>query len=355
MQSSPGVSLFPEPIATFDFWPSGVAVSRSGRIFVSFPRIDPERPPVTLIELVHGRPVPFPDRFVNTYDPNDPQRRFVSVDGITIGPGNRLLALDTGAHDFSVCDPFAAKLWVIDLDRDTIVHGIGFPHGVCLSTSYFNDIVIDYNRGKAGTAYISDSGAHGPNAIIVVDLDSGNAHRRLSGHPSVHVPVPGGFRIKTERGTTAAPPAIDGITLSPDGRTLWWTPLGAYDFFSIDTDVLNVPGNDDEMIARHVVSHGARAFASDGLDCDREGRVYFTDVTNGTLQRYVPAEDRFERLYGDRHPFRWPNAVRLAYDRELFVTDSQLNRAPVLNDGFDDRDRPYHLYRSANDADPAQF
>jgi sugar lactone lactonase YvrE len=360
MQSSQGISLYPEPIAAFDFWPSGIAVSRSGRVFVSFPRIASERAPATLAELIDGRPVPFPDALVNGIDPSDAVHRFVSVHGIIIGPGNRLLALDTGAHAFTGADPHAAKLWVIDLDHNVVAHGIGFAHDVCLPTTYLNDLVIDYNRGKAGTAFISDSGASGPNAIIVVDLDSGKAHRRLSGHASVRVPVPAGFLIATELGMTAAPPTIDGIALSPDGRTLWWTPLGAYDFFSVDTDVLCAPGEDDPavadaIIARHVVSHGARAFASDGLDCDREGRVYFTDVTHGTVQRYIPGERRFERLFGDRRPFRWPDAVRLAHEHEIFVTDSQRNRSPLSNDGVDLREPPYKLYRAANDAEPGQF
>ena len=355
MNRSAGASLFPETFATFDFWPSGVAVSRSGRVFVSLPRIDPERSPATLVEVTGEGTKPYPDPLVNTMDESDPAGRFVSVHGITIGPGNRLLALDTGANAFDRCDPAAAKLWVIDLDRDAIVHGIGFARDVCLPTSYLNDIVIDYDRGGAGTAYVSDSGANGPNAIVVIDLESGLARRRLNADRSVRVEVPAGFAIATERGTTPAQPTVDGIALSPDGRTLWWTPLGAYDFFSIDTDILADPHADDATVARHVIAYGARDFASDGLDCDREGRVYFTDITNGIVQRYLPAEQRFEKLFEGRRAFRWPDGVRLAPDRQIFVSDSQLNRMPANNDGVDDRERPYTLYRAAIDADPAQY
>ena len=275
--------------------------------------------------------------------------------GITIGPGNRLLVLDTGAYTLDACDPAAAKLWVIDLDHDAIVHGIGFSHDVVLPTTYLNDLVIDYSRGKAGFAFISDSGAKGPNAIIVVDLDSGKSWRRLSGHPSVHAAIPPGFGIGTETGPIAASGGIDGIAISPDGKTLWWTPLGTYGFFSIDTDILCEPTVNDEQIARHVVDRGARDFASDGLDADREGRIYLTDVTNGTVRRYLPAENRFETLLGGVGSMRWPDAVRLGPDRLIYITDSQLNRAPNFNDGKDLRERPYRLYRAAIDADPGQY
>ena len=350
-------SLLPEVIAEFpDFWPSGIAVSRSNRVFVSFPRLDAVPATATLVELIDGKPVPFPDDLVNAYDESAPANRFVSIHGITMAPGNRLLALDTAARSFDRCDPALVTLYTIDLDHDAIAHSIRFPHDVCLPTSYFNDIVVDYARGKAGVAFISDSGAAGPNGIVVVDLESGRSWRRLSGSSSVRVPRPAGFGIATETGETNAPtPAIDGIAMSPDGRTLWWTPLGTYDFFSIETDLLCDPHANDDVLARHVRSHGPRAFASDGLDTDREGRVYLTDLTNGTIQRYVPDAGRFEVLFHGTGFMRWPDAVRLGPDRLIYMTDSQLNRAPAFTGGPDLRERPYKLYRAANDADPAQF
>jgi len=350
-------SLRPEVVAEFaDHWPSGIAPARDGRLFLTFPRLDPTPAPINLGELVDGTLVPYPDELVNTIDPSDAQHRFVNVHGIALAPGGRLLALDTGARSLEQCDPDAAKLYVIDLDRNAIVHGIGFKRDVCLTTTYLNDLVIDYARGKAGYAYISDSGAKGPNGIVVVDLDSGNSWRRLSGHSSVRATQRAGFGIATESGTLAMGVGIDGIALSADARTLWWTPLGSYDVYSIDTDVLTSPSaNDDEWLARHVTSHDARDFASDGLDCDREGRVYFTDVTHGTLQRLIPAENRYEELLRGERYFIWPDAVKLGPDRIVYITDSQVNRMPNWQGGRDLRTPPYRLYRAAIDADPAQY
>ncbi len=349
-------SIRPEVIAEFpEHWPSGIAPARDGRLFLSFPRLDAVKAPINLGELIDGRLVPYPDELVNAIDPSDAKHRFVNVHGIALEPRGRLLALDTGASSLDGCDPEAAKLYVIDLDRNAIVHGIGFAHDVCLTTSYLSDLVIDYARGKAGYAYISDSGAQGPNAIVVVDLDSGKSWRRLSGHASVrarHVP---GFGIATESGPIRATVGIDGITLSPDERTLWWTPLGSYDLYSIDTDILTAPHPSPEMVERHVVQHDARDFASDGLDCDREGRVYFTDVTHGTLQRFIPAEKRYEMLLHGKDYFVWPDTVKLGPERIVYITDSQVNRMPVWNGGEDLRTPPYRLYRAAIDADPAQF
>ncbi|HEX3549268.1 MAG TPA: L-dopachrome tautomerase-related protein [Candidatus Elarobacter sp.] len=349
-------SVLPEVVAEFpDHWPSGIAPARDGRLFVSFPRLDATPAPINLGELIDGKLVPYPDELVNAIDPGDAEHRFVNVHGIALGPGGRLLALDTGARSLERCDPGAAKLYVIDLDRNAIVHGIGFPDDVCLPTTYLNDLVIDYARGKAGYAYVSDSGAKGPNGIVVVDLDSGKSWRRLSGHASVRAEQRPGFGIATESGPIAVTSGIDGIALSPDGRTLWWTPLGSYALYSIDTDVLTAPHATPEWVERHVVQHDARDFASDGLDCDREGRVYFTDVTHGTLQRLIPAEHRFETLLHGEHRFIWPDAVKLGPERIVYVTDSQVNRMPNWQGGRDLRTPPYRLYRAAIDADPAQY
>ena len=206
------VSIRPEVVAEFDaHWPSGIAPARDGRIFLSFPRLDPIPAPINLGELIDGRLVPYPDELVNAIDPTDAEHRFVNVHGIALAPGARLLALDTGATSPDGCDPRAAKLYVIDLDRNAIVHGIGFARDVCLTTTYLNDLVVDYARGKAGYAYVSDSGAQGPNGIVVVDLDTGNAWRHLTGHPSVRAAKRPGFGIATDSGLIHPPVGIDGI------------------------------------------------------------------------------------------------------------------------------------------------
>jgi len=91
-------------------------------------------------------------------------------------------------------------------------------------------------------------------------------------------------------------------------------------------------------VAGAVQTRPEREFAADGLDCDREGRVYFTDLTNDAIQRYIPAERRYETIVHDER-LVWPDAVSLGPDRILYVTVSQLNRAPIFNGGTDLRDR----------------
>lgn len=346
-----------EVVAAFDMWPSGIAVSRSGRIFVSLPRVAQPVAGPTLVEIRDGRPVAFPDDSVNDLGAADATHRFTSIHGIRMTPGNRLFALDSGATSFDGCDPAATALYCIDLDRNAIVRRYTFAAGVVLPTSYLNDLVVEYDRGAAGTAYITDSGSQGPNAIVSIDLETGRSTRHLSGHPSVRGKSgDAGFAISVHGETLAMPGAVgaDGIALSPDGKTLWWTPLSSYDLHCISTDVLANPKNTDVEIARAVVTLPEREFASDGLDCDREGRVYFTDITHDAIVRYIPSESRFERIAHDAR-LVWPDAVVLGPDRILYVTASQLNLAPAFHAGEDLRETPFALYRMASDADPAGY
>ena len=351
-----GVSKYLEVVAEFsEAWPSGIAVSRSGRIFVSFPRVETPPAPATLAEIQDGKAIPFPDELMNDASAGDATQRFTSIHGIAMAPGNRLFALDTGSNTMAGCDPAATALYLIDLDHNAVVRRFTFAHDVVRATSYLNDVVIDYDRGAAGTAYISDSGPQGPNAIVVVDLDTGRSWRRLSGHPSVRGHSGDGFGIAAEgEALPAAPTGVDGIALSPDGKTLWWTPLASYDLYRCATDVLADSTRSDEEVARAVEAFEGRDFACDGLDTDREGRVYFTDVTNNAIARLIPGERRYERILQDDRLI-WPDAVSLGPDRIIYVTSSQLNRSPQFQNGVDRRERPFRLFRAANDADPAQY
>lgn len=163
-----------------------------------------------------------------------------------------------------------------------------------------------------------------------------------------------GFSIAAEgEALCGAPAGADGVALSPDGKTLWWTPLASYDLFHAPTDLLADTTVPDDQVARAVeAAPGGRDFACDGLDTDREGRICFTDVTNNAIVRLIPAKMRYETIIRDDR-LVWPDAVALGPDRILYVTSSQLNRAPQFQGGADLRERPYRLFRAASDADPA--
>ena len=90
-----------EQVASFDgAMPTGVTVSPEGRIFVNFPRWGDD-PRSTVAELVDGEPVPYPNAEVNELDESAPEKHFLSVQSVVVGPdGETLWVLDTGSPKF---------------------------------------------------------------------------------------------------------------------------------------------------------------------------------------------------------------------------------------------------------------
>lgn len=277
--TGPGIGRLPqeiatgnvETVATFDrSMPTGVAVSREGRIFVSFPR------------------------------------------------------------------------WVT----------IQFPPTVALPTSYLNDVRFDVNRGKAGFAYISDSSSSGPNAIVVVDLDSKKAWRRLSDHPSVKA-APGFLAIVEGRplyrhaqpGQARTPFAagVDGIEVSPDGKTVYYCPLGSRHLYSVSADALSDPGLPDAKVAATVKDLGEKG-ASDGLVMGADGRLYLTAYENDAILRR-DTDGTLETVATDTRML-WPDSMAIGSDGYLYFTVNQLERQPLFHGGQDLRQKPYALLRT---------
>ena len=164
-----------EPVAAFyGPMPTGVTVSRQGRIFVNYPKWGDDVD-FTVAEITSGREVAFPSAAINRYEPSRAADTLVSVQSVVVDPADRLWILDTGSIRFGPPVENGPKLVCVDLATNRVVKKILFPPDVALETSYLNDIRFDLRRRTAGVAYITDSSDKGPNGIIVVDLDTGRS------------------------------------------------------------------------------------------------------------------------------------------------------------------------------------
>jgi sugar lactone lactonase YvrE len=339
-----------ETVATFDgAMPTGVAVSNDGRIFVSFPRwADPIE--ASVAEVKGGAPVPYPDPKWNPAHPGDPATTFVGVQSVVIDGKNRLWALDTGTVNQGKVEPGGAKLVGFDLTTNQPFTTIPFGPDIALPTSYLNDVRFDLRHGRAGYAFISDSSSSGPNAIIVVDLDSKKAWRRLVDHPSVKaapgflaivegVPV---YRQTPGQARTPFLAGVDGIEVSPDGKTVFYSPLSSRKLYSISAESLADPNTQDAQLVGMVKDLGDKG-ASDGFIMSSDGRLYVTDYENDAILRRN-ADGSLEQVVTDPR-LLWPDSMSLGPGGYLYVTSNQLERQPALRDGKDERQKPYSLFR----------
>ena len=339
--------------------PVGVAISSSGRTFVTYPRWS-DVVNFTLGEIVNGKEVAFPNRQINRFGPNkgiDPATHFVSMQGLVIDAQDRLWVLDTGTINLGkVIGPGAAKLVGFDLKTNRVIKTITFPPDVVLPNTYLNDLRIDLSRGTGGAAYITDSGEKSSNGIIVVDLGSGQSWRRLSGDVSVKAEnkfvaiVEGKAYLNRPKGGPATynKTGSDGIAISPDGQRLYYTPNAGHYLYSVSTDALwdrNVP---DDQVAATVQNLGQKG-VNDGLGEDTLNRVYITDYGSNAINRRLPDGEIETVVRDDR--LLWPDTLWI-HGGYLYVTSNQLNRQPSHHYGQDRRVKPYSLFRVRVDAEP---
>jgi sugar lactone lactonase YvrE len=339
-----------ETVASFDnAMPTGVTVSHDGRVFVNFPRWG-DVVPATVVEIIDGEAVAYPDAATNQPDSARVEETFISVQSVVVDPANRLWILDTGLG-LPPGTPGAAKLIGFDLDTNRAFQTIAFPAEVAPPGTYLNDVRFDLRRRSAGVAFITDSSPVTGNGIIVVDLATGQSWRRLRGHPSVRpvdgfVPIvegrPAKYRIP---GRPPQPFAVgsDGIALNADGERLFYRPLSSRRLYSVSVDALVDESVSEDSCAATVADHGDLGFASDGLAADDGGRVYLTNYEDNAIMVWSP-DGTLETLVHDPR-LLWPDTICLAADGYLYIIANQLHRQASFNDGEDRRAKPYSLFR----------
>lgn len=344
-----------EPVAFFNgAMPTGVTVSHKGRIFVNFPKWGDDVN-FTVSEILNGQPVAYPNESINETDEQDQASTLVSVQSVVVDPADRLWILDTGSPLFKPTEYGGPKLVCVNLDTDKVVKKILFPQTVAQPTTYLNDIRFDLRRGKEGMAFITDSSQKGPNAIIVVDLYSGECWRRLNDHPSTKpeeittfLPLVEGrpFLEHQPNGTIkqGASMGADGIAINADGSRLYYCPLGSRKLYSVDTNALVNRDISEEEVAYTVQNHGDRGGASDGLESDSEGNIYSTNYEHNAILRLRYSDKVWETVAYD-HRLLWPDTLSLTTDGYLYVTANQLHRQARYNEGKDLRVKPYALFR----------
>jgi len=317
-----------------DEWPTGVAVSSTGRIFANYPGgLDSNDTytagsnKYTVAELTtNSTETPYPSVAYNqppggainyTTSPAtgaNYANHFIGVQSVVIDSADRLWVLDTGRveepNGTLVNAVFGGpKLVGINLNNNTVFQTILFPQTVAYADSYLNDVRFDLRAnltasGK-GVAYITDSSSQGRTGLIIVDLGTGESWRHLDNSPFVQPerqflayvwgrPLYGYMPGLPEAFLTFG---VDGIALSSDGDTLYFGGVGNRYMYSIPTERLRDHSAMSELMAQASVTSVTQKGVSDGFETDTNGFIYhgnmelnaisFFNPKNGTDQIFV--------------------------------------------------------------------
>jgi len=305
---------------------------------VNFPRWT-EDTEVSVAELKDGKLVPFPDAAWNSWrnarkDEVTAKDHWVCVQSVVAGPNGNLWVLDPAAPAMAALVPGGPKLVEIDLKTNQPARTIAFDESVAPQGSYLNDVRFSPD-GK--TAYLTDSGAKG--ALVVVDLDSGRAHRVLDGDPStqadksVTVTYDGKpLRRPDGRGVEFS---ADGIALSKDATQLYWQAIKGRTLYRIPTQTLVTAGLNGEDVSSKVERFGENG-VSDGLLIGREsGHMYVSAVEEDAVKiRDLEAGPSGEPtiLVKDER-LRWPDTFGEGPDGAIYVTTSHIQDSAYFKPG----------------------
>lgn len=348
-----------ESVASFNGpMPAGVTVSQTGRIFVTFPRYGDDPVAFTMAELKNGQAIAYPNAQINRPNFDRPSESLLFVQSAVVDAEDRLWLLDSGLPKLGAPTiPGGPKLVGIDLKQNRVFKTITFPSTVVLASSFLNDVRFDLSRGLAGFAYLSDASFDGKNALIVIDLASGRSFRRLGDHPStkaepnfVHI-VEGEVLMNrpTQGAATPVRGGVNGITLSADGKRLFYCALSSRRLYSVSTDALIDERMSETQVAQTIVEHGEKG-AAGGIESDSLNRIYLTNNEHNAILRRLP-NGSFETLVYDPRVL-WPDTLSVAKDGYLYFTAAQFHRRAAFHNGKDLRQKPYMLSRVRVDARP---
>ena len=369
--SDPGVAGPPLELvhSYFDSFPTGIAVSREGRLFSNYPSgLDANNTHYQVAELDSDTTeTPFPSAEVNsppggpinytTYPPSSAnyQEYLIGVQSVAVDPLDRLYILDTGRASLpngtlTYATYGGPKMVRVDLTSNAIDKTFVFPPDVAYPDSYLNDVRVDLRpnvtESGQGIAYITDSSNEGRNGIVIIDLGTGQAWRHLDGDPRIK----GGQQISATiwgepyystnmAGNTAySTTGSDGIAIADNGDTLFFSKVATRYLYSIPTERLRDRSTQSELMAQASIRNHGEKGLSDGLTEDTNNYIYcgaigenainIYSVNNATVSTYV----RDPRI-------GWTDTMWIASDGYLYFTQNQLFRSKSQ------RQRPFGLFR----------
>lgn len=311
---------------------TGVAVSREGRIFVSYPRWSDDVPFSVGEILQSGEVIPFPDEEWNAWDASaDPGDQLVCVQTIYIDGDDNLWILDPASAYLKGVVPGGAKMLKVDLARDEVVATIGFDEAIAPPASYLNDVRVDTEEE---IAYITDSGL---GALIVVDIKTGKSRRLLGDHVSTKseniVLTIGGdeWRINGH----APQVHSDGLALDRRGQFLYYQALTARTLYRIATRWLLDPALSEDELGSRVESMGETG-AADGIEFGHDGYLYLTTIEDNAIKVFASLDTARPVIEDPR--LLWPDCIARGPDGYLYVTTSQVHLGA-------DRTEPYRIFK----------
>jgi sugar lactone lactonase YvrE len=306
-----------------------VAVNRDGRIFFT---VHPESRPTgnKLLEYVEGAAVPYPSGA-------EQAQLFDTVLGVAIDRYNRLWTIDHGNHGLRT-----ARIVAIDLDTNTVIREQSLSPDVAPAGSFLQDLQVS---ADGNTIVIADASFWRKSpAIIVYDVETGEARRVLESHPSVsaenYMIRNGDREMEFIGGIVALRGGIDGIALGPEW--LYFGALSGSGLYRVRLRDLRDRSLPPGQLANRVERYSDKPL-SDGFSLDVDGNVYITDIEHSSI--FVVSPERELKTLIQSKDVRWADALSFGPEGYLYLADSALSELILQSREHIDTNGPYRIFR----------
>jgi len=306
----------------------GAKVDSKGNIYVSTARWGGPEVPATLSKVVvkDGKKVlqPYPSAELNKVGDG---HALQAVLGFEIDRNDVLWILDQGHVAGQPSIPGAEKLVLWDTRTNKELQRLEFDDSLSdKKCSFLNDVAVD---NDTGFGYIADSGIFcDPLAggLIVYDSKTNTARRFLD--RTVFTQDQAGFVFRID-GKPVLPngpmrTGADGIALSGDKKTLYWTNLTGNVLYSLPTALLRDPKTTEQQVRMAVRQVTTLISNTDGMTCDRDNNVIASGLMINGLQIREAKTGQVRPFFV--HPeMAWPDTLSWGPGGDLYVVANHLN------------------------------
>ena len=316
--------------------PTGnIAVTPEGRLIMSQHQF--YGAPLRVVEILDDNSVtPFPNEAWSS----KPEQNGVGLNdvlGLRSDRDSIVWMLDRSAGEGQ-----PGKIVGWDTLNDELYQVIYLPQPIIADSPFLNDLAVDLDHN---VIYITDTASGNDSALIVVDLNTGFSRRVLEGDVSTrpeNIPLIVNERVINLEGKPAKI-GVNPITVDPANEWVYYAPMSGRSLYRVATaDLLDFTLSAEELSNR-VERYGDKPIC-DGITVDDAGNVYITAITNNAIG-VVNETGEYRTLYQDDKLLSWTDGMAFGSDDYIYVTVSQLQNSPPLNNGKNDFKPPFYLVR----------
>jgi sugar lactone lactonase YvrE len=315
--------------------PGNITIAPGGRIIMSQHQFFGA--PLRVVELLADNSVvPFPNQAWSS-QPNEKGIGLNSVLGVRADKNGVVWMLDRSEGKGQ-----PGKIVGWDTENDQLYQVIYLPQPIIPEDSFLNDLAVDLDHSAI---YLTDTAGGNNSALIVVDLITGFSRRVLEGDVSTRpedIPLIVDERVINVAGKPAQVGA-NPITVDPNNEWVYYAPMSGTSLYRIATADLLDLALTPEQLASRVERYGDKPIC-DGITVDGAGNVYITSITDNAIG-VVDATGSYQTLYQDKQLLSWTDGMAFSSDNFIYVTVSQLQNSPPLNNGVNAFKAPFYLVR----------